>query len=211
MPTLKEFESRFLDGYARANRQKPSGVAAKEMILRVHLIPLLGSRRLDEITTEDVQRIQQSLSSKAAKTVNNVLTVLNVLLKAAVEWEVIERLPCSTKLLPISKGSTAFYDFGGFERLVEAAHVQNPRAHLLVLLSGEAGLRLGEMVALEWSDIDFVKPQVCVQRSAWKGQIGSPKSGRIGMCHSPSDLQGLCGSIVIFAADRLFIKTMDRL
>jgi integrase len=31
---------------------------------------------------------------------------------------------------------------------------------LLILLSGEAGLRLGEMVALEWADIDFVKRQL---------------------------------------------------
>ena len=53
------------------------------------------------------------------------------------------------------------------------------RAYLLVLLSGEAGLRLGEMVALEWTDIDFVKRQVCVQRSAWKGRIASPKSGQL--------------------------------
>jgi len=35
------------------------------------------------------------------------------------------------------------------------------------------------MVALEWSDIDFVKRQVCVQRSAWKGHIASPKGGRL--------------------------------
>ena len=46
-------------------------------------------------------------------------------------------------------------------------------------MAGEAGLRLGEMVALEWSDIDFVKRQVCVQRSAWKGHVASPKSGRL--------------------------------
>lgn len=48
-----------------------------------------------------------------------------------------------------------------------------------MLLSGEAGLRLGEMVALEWGDIDFVRQQVCVQRSAWKGQVASPKGGRL--------------------------------
>ncbi len=42
VPTLNEFAPRFLDGYARANRQKPSGVAAKEMIIRVHLAPSLG-------------------------------------------------------------------------------------------------------------------------------------------------------------------------
>jgi hypothetical protein len=32
-PTLAEFALRFLDGYAVANRQKPSGIAAKETIL----------------------------------------------------------------------------------------------------------------------------------------------------------------------------------
>jgi integrase len=53
------------------------------------------------------------------------------------------------------------------------------RGYLLVLLAGEAGLRLGEMVALKWSDINFAKNQVCVQRSAWRGQIASPKGGRL--------------------------------
>ena len=35
------------------------------------------------------------------------------------------------------------------------------------------------MVALEWSDIDFAKGQMCVQRSAWKGQVASTKGGRL--------------------------------
>jgi hypothetical protein len=39
-PTLHEFAPRFLGGHARANRQKPSGIAAKESILRNHLTPL---------------------------------------------------------------------------------------------------------------------------------------------------------------------------
>src|SRR6266849_3937656 len=56
VPTLEEFAPRFLDGHARANRQKPSGIAAKETILNVHLIPLLGSKKLDAITTEQVQQ-----------------------------------------------------------------------------------------------------------------------------------------------------------
>ena len=66
------------------NRQKPSGIAAKEMILRVHLVPTLGHKRLDAIESEDVQHLKGRLSTKAAKTVNNILTVLKVLLKKAV-------------------------------------------------------------------------------------------------------------------------------
>src|ERR1051325_1068706 len=68
VPTLKEFAPRFIDGYAKANRQKPSTVAAKEMILRLYLIPALGHKRLDAITNEDVQRLKESLQAKSPKT-----------------------------------------------------------------------------------------------------------------------------------------------
>lgn len=178
-PTLQVFAPRFIDGHARANRQKPSGIAAKEMILRVHLLPALGHKRLDTIKSEDVQRLKRDLEAKAPKTVNNVLAVLSVLLKKAVEWEVIERMPCLVKLLPIQQGSTAFHDFGEYERLVEAAHVLDPRTHLIALLGGEAGLRCGEMIALEWADVDLVNRQVCISRSDWNGQVTTPKGGRL--------------------------------
>ncbi|MBP7619925.1 MAG: tyrosine-type recombinase/integrase family protein, partial [Gemmatimonadales bacterium] len=179
VPTLREFASRFVDGHARANRQKPSGIAAKEMIIRVHLTPALGDKRLDAIKSEDVQRLKSRLSTKAAKTVNNVLTVLNVLLKKAVEWEAIDRMPCAIKLLPVPKTSMSFYDFDEYERLVAAARLISSSTQLIVLLGGEAGLRSGEMIALEWRDVDLGKRQLCVQRSAWNGQVTAPKGGRL--------------------------------
>jgi integrase len=179
VPTLREFAPRFLDGHARANRQKPSGIAAKEMIIRVHLAPLLGQKKLDAIKSEDVQQLKGRLSTKAAKTVNNIVTVLNVMLKKAVEWEVIDRMPCSIKLLSVPRASTSFYDFDEYERLVKAAQSTDSRAYLITILGGEAGLRLGEIVALEWTDIDLGKRQLCVQRSAWKGQVTVPKGGRL--------------------------------
>lgn len=179
VPTLETFWPRLVDGYARANRQKPSGIAAKETIGKVHLIPPLGSKRLDAITTEDVQQLKRHLHDRSPKTVNNVLTVLNVLLKKAVEWDVIDRMPCVIRLLPIAKPSASFHDFDEYERLVTAAKASDPLAYLIVLLGGEAGLRCGEMMALEWSDVDLNKRQLCVERSDWKGHVTVPKGGRL--------------------------------
>jgi integrase len=105
--------------------------------------------------------------------------MLSVLLKKAVEWSVIERMPCSIKLLPTPKNATAFYDFDQYERLVETARGIDPRTYLVVLLGGEAGLRCGEMIALEWTDVDVGKRQLCVARSDWNGQVTSPKGGRL--------------------------------
>ena len=110
VPTLKQFAPRFVDGHARANRQKPSGIAAKELLLRVHLLPFLGHKRLDTITNEDVQRLKAGMVVKSPKTANNVLAVLSVLLKKAVEWDVVDRMPCSVRLLPISKSAATFHD-----------------------------------------------------------------------------------------------------
>ena len=56
----------FMDGHARANRQKPSGIAAKVTILRVHLLPMMGSKRLDAIKGEDVQRLKRHLAAKSS-------------------------------------------------------------------------------------------------------------------------------------------------
>ena len=70
----------------------------------------LGAKRLDAITTDDVQKLKHRLRDRAPKTVNNVLTVLSVLLKKAVEWNVIEHVPCTIRLVRAPKPSMGFYD-----------------------------------------------------------------------------------------------------
>jgi integrase len=101
-----------------------------------------------------VQRLKAALTERAPKTVNNVLTVLSVVLRTAVEWGVIARVPCSVKLLKAPKNEASFHDFDEYERLVEAARSE-PQTYLAVLLGGEAGMRCGEIMALEWSGADL--------------------------------------------------------
>jgi hypothetical protein len=88
-------------------RLNPSGIASKETVLRVHLVKAFGDKRLDEISTEDVQRLKAALVERAPKTVNNVLTVLSVVLRTAVNWGVIARVPCWIKLLKAPKSEAS--------------------------------------------------------------------------------------------------------
>jgi hypothetical protein len=67
----------------------------------------------------------------------------------AVEWDVLDRMPCTIRHLPTPKSSAHFHDFGAYERLVQGAEWLDRRTYLLVLL-GDAGLPCGEMMALEW-------------------------------------------------------------
>src|SRR4029453_3386593 len=60
-----------------------------------------------------------------------------------------------------------------------AAKATDRVPYFIVLLGGEAGLRCGEMMALEWSDVDLVKRQFRVERSDWKGHVTATKGGRV--------------------------------
>jgi integrase len=175
MTTLEQFAPRLVEGHVRANRQKPSTIAGVESILKWHLLPVLGAKRLDAITNEQVQRLKLALAQRAPKTVNNMLTVLSTLLKKAVEWGELDKLPCTIKSLPNPKTTMGFHDFCEYERLLAAAEKKGPDTEVMILLGGDAGLRLGEIVALEWTDIDLHARQLTVQRSEWCGHVTVPK------------------------------------
>jgi len=100
------------------------------------------------------------------------------LLKKAVEWGDLDRLPCTIKLLFNPKKTMGFHDAAEYQRLLMVAQKRSPEAYLMVLLGGDAGLRLGEIVALEWGDVDLHARRLTVERSDWRGHVTVPKSGR---------------------------------
>ena len=179
IPTLAAFATRYIEEHARANRQKPSTIIQKERIIEHYLKPRLGGRKLSDISDADVQRLKADLKDRNAKTVNNVLTVLNTMLKCAVKWRVLERMPATVELVKVDRVTEAkFYEPHDYERLVESAKSLDSRIYLFVLLGGDAGLRCGEIIALEQSDVDFKRGLLTVRRSEWEGHVSSPKGRR---------------------------------
>lgn len=190
VPTLEDFAPRFIRGYATASQHKQSGIDAKESILKHHILPRLGDRRLDQITDEDIALLKATFAEGIAngvggfkvrptnkiKTINNRLTVLGKLLRVAVEWKVIQAMPCTVKLLKVPEQELPFYEHDIYDRLVTAAAKVDPRAHAIVLLGGDAGLRRGEIIGLFQTDIDFARHQLVVQRSSYNGKLGPTKS-----------------------------------
>ena len=81
VPTLKKFADEFMETYITTNN-KPSEIESKRMILRLHLTPFFGSKRLDQIGQRDVRRTgkkkkaENGIEGLSPKTVNNCLTVV---------------------------------------------------------------------------------------------------------------------------------------
>jgi integrase len=217
---LEEFAPRFIRGHAKANQQKPSGIDAKESILKHHLLPALGHKRLDEITNEDIASLLATFAagipdgqggfkikpSSKVKTINNRLTVLAKLLRVAVEWKVIPRMPCAIKILKVPEGELPFYEHDIYDRLVEAARKVDPRAAAVVLLGGDAGLRRGEIIALFQTDVDFHRHQLVVQRSSYKGKLGPTKSGKIRTIPMTKALESVLKSLRHLRGERVLYR-----
>jgi hypothetical protein len=84
-------------------------------------------------------------------------------------------MPCSIRLVRVPRTDAAFHDFDDYERLLKAAQTIDPRSYLIALLGGEAGLRAGEIVAFEWTDVDLERRQIRVRHSDWCGELTAPE------------------------------------
>jgi len=84
-PTLREFAVRFeqehIDMYL-----KPATARKYRSTLRLYILPTLGDRRLDEVSTADVQRLHNSLKTMPCAA-NYVRCVLSVMYSKAAHWE----------------------------------------------------------------------------------------------------------------------------
>ncbi len=171
-PKLSAFWPRFLEEHARAEGQKPSGIESKEYGYRQFLEPKLGALTLDQITTAAIAKLKSwMITERKLKpaTVNNTLALISKVLKMAVEWEVISAMPCRITRLKVQAPHPEFYDFDEFERIVAAAKRLGPNHYLTVLLGGDAGLRRGEIIALEQSNCDTKLGQLRIAWSEWNG------------------------------------------
>jgi integrase len=164
------------------NHNKPSTVKFKRVIIENHLKPAFGQKALGEIVVRDIEGFvaMHKASGAAAMTINNYLIVLRRILSLAVEYGLLEKVP---KVRKLKLGEQKF-DFLSFEeaaRLLDAAKAE-PEWGTMILLALKTGLRQGELLALQWADVDLEAGRMVVRRSVWEGHETTPKS------HKPREI-----------------------
>lgn len=182
VPTIREYARTYLAA-SRVEGQKPSTVAAKERILRLHVVAHLGEVPVDRVGAREVSRLKAAMVERERpakpKTINNVLAVLSGMLRHAAEHGVMNAAP-RVRLLKVPRQNADFYTHKELDALVRAAKGVGVPELLVVLLAADAGLRSGEIAALRTSDIDLAatRPVIHVAASLWEGEEGATKSGR---------------------------------
>lgn len=173
----KDFADEWMKIYVQSNN-KPSEVRKKRQTLDVHLLPVFGKLTLEEIDALAIERfktkkVKQGLSPK---TVNNHLSILRKSLSCAKDWGYLDRLP-TFKWLKTVQPKINFLVKREQDLLL--AGESEPRWNLMILMGLRTGMRVGEMLALHWKDVDLAQSQICVRYSLSDKEITSTKNNRI--------------------------------
>ncbi len=172
---VREFAEEFITTYASVNN-KPSEVAAKKTNLRIHILPVFGDLMLSEVTAVRIDQLkaEKLAAGLSRKRVNNILATLHRMLVVAHKWGALAVVP-QAGLLQLPPSTYDFLTFEEADRLLVAADVDWRTA---ILAGLRTGMRLGELRALRWEDVDLPGGKILVRQSAWKDQVGSPKTNR---------------------------------
>lgn len=172
--TFAAFSELWLKSYAET-KTKPSTLRSYQDIINNHLIPVMGDYFLTEINTAMLQKyVAMRLQSVKPKTVINEIVPLKEMFKHALKWNYLKFNPAEYVERPRKEEiEMEIFTPDEVNKFLEQVTPKYKPFFLTAILTG---MRRGELLGMQWGDIDWNHNQVHVKRSLWKSQFVSPKS-----------------------------------
>ncbi len=139
----------------------------------------LGDLRLEEVTPELLERWKGTLTS-SNRTVAKYLVILHGIFRRAMKVWGLPRNPVAGVERPRFRVSNDIEAFSPEEVHALVRSASSEQDATMYLTAAFTGLRLGELLALQWRDVDFAGEAIRVRRSYnVHGGVGTPKSGKV--------------------------------
>jgi integrase/predicted DNA-binding transcriptional regulator AlpA len=146
----------------------------------LYIGPMLGALPLVAIDDDRISAFRAGLRKKlAASTSNIILSKVALMLRFARKMRAIETVPIFERLPEPRRRPKEVYSEEQIAAMMAVARRHGTDALVILLLALDAGLRVSEICALEWRDIDLKEGTVLIQRSVYEGVVQTPK-GTIG-------------------------------
>jgi integrase len=180
--TFGDAAEEYLRYLADDRERKPSTVRDARSVIRNHLLPPFGERRLEDITEHEVERWARGLGADrplSNATKRKVIVIFHGVMARACR---VYRLPVN----PVARiekpglaapGAIDVFPPEEVHAIVRAAASEQDAA--IFLTAAFTGLRQGELVALRWRDVDFAGSYIRVTASYTNGELSTPKSGTV--------------------------------
>lgn len=179
--TFREAAADFLHWVEHDRQRKRSTLDDYRSAVNAHLLPAFGDLRLEDIHATTIDAWRRRIVSErrlANRTVNKLLTILHGVFERARKVYGLPGNPVSEVEKQPRRHRVNIDVYSGEEvwALVRAA--ANDQDGALFLTAAFTGLRMGELLALRWRDVDFERQSIQVNASYTHGVLDVPKSGR---------------------------------
>lgn len=190
--TYRELVALWWESYK--NTIKPNSQQSMEGIVRLHILPVFGDYRLDKLTTPIIQQQVNKWADKANKgekgAYANYSFLNNInrrILQYGVTMQVIQHNPARDVIIPRKQqnkehkvkffSNQELKQFLDYLEDLDQSSYENFFDYVLYKTLLATGCRIGETLALEWSDIDLKKGIISISKTLNRYQeTNTPKS-----------------------------------
>ena len=190
--TYRELVALWWESYK--NTIKPNSQQSMEGIVRLHILPVFGDYKLDKLTTPIIQQQVNKWADKANKgekgAYANYSFLNNInrrILQYGVTMQAIQHNPARDVIIPRKQQNkehkVKFFSNQELKQFLEyldnldLSSYENLFDYVLYKTLLASGCRIGEALALEWSDIDLKKGIISISKTLNRYQeTNTPKS-----------------------------------
>jgi len=174
--------------WQRTREMRPRSAASLDANLRIHILPRFGRKKVRDIDASMILAWLAGLERKdgrdgalASGTRRLLLATLQIVLQHAVEMGALSAVPrIPRRRMPARGESRRCILTPDEETRLLAYCAAFPWLAPIVVVALHQALRLGEVCALRWEDIDFVGNRLRVAHSLGRdGTVGPPKGGKV--------------------------------
>lgn len=191
--TLNEFVRAHWEIYQVNRGTAASTRGSHAASLKNHIIPVFGENSISDVSPSDISNFFQSLNAKklSQKSVLNIYQLLHVMFEVAAEHDLIEHNPVRRKLHR-PKHLRKKMPIWTAENVQKILQEIPERRKVLFCCIALTGVRIGELLALQWKNIDWDAKTITFEKGFWRGRLlDSTKTGQDHVRHMPVGLEHL--------------------
>jgi integrase len=185
-PTFKEYAETWLHGYIKGLRRQ-STFERYQDVLRRYVYPTLGSRPIDKIGRGEIRELLLRLHGSRGLSRSTICLIRDVIggpLSFALDEEMIPNNPATgiTKKLQLRRDRKIEIEpLTGDEvaLFLDTCSMHSPEHYPFFLCAFRTGMRLGELLGLQWGDVDRNGKFIRVSRSYKLGRLTPTKTGKV--------------------------------
>ncbi len=130
----------------------------EEMLFRLWINPVMGSKKLSEISQIDIEKLKKTMkdANKAPKTINYAIDVIRMAFNMAIRWGYADKNPAIGVKRPRQDNRRVrFLTRTEADALLQECKKRSRQLFKIVSLSLYTGMRFGEIANLKWQDVDL--------------------------------------------------------